>query len=158
MGIESDQEVVQMVGSEAYYADMMSSSLEECCGLQVFTQKQALEFIGHRVKIRQQRKPKPKASHCYYDSVVRYILTPEFAYLSVFLVAQAEEARHILASVVLSHVPVTNFDFRIKCIYVGLMIRRILLAMRDPSTMDDKDYYGNKRLELYISNILVLLR
>lgn len=60
-----------------------------------------------------------------------------------------EEARHILASVVLSHVPVVNYDFRVKGIYVGLMIRRILLAMRDPSTMDDKDYYGNKRLELY---------
>jgi hypothetical protein len=65
---------------------------------------------------------------------------------------QAEEARHILASVVLSHVPVVNFDFRVKGIYVGLMIRRILLAMRDPSTMDDKDYYGNKRLELYVAH------
>ncbi|ELR20086.1 DNAdirected RNA polymerase, beta subunit [Acanthamoeba castellanii str. Neff] len=94
MGVESDQEVVQLVGSEPYYADMMSSSLEECCRM------------------------------------------------------QAEEARHILASVVLSHVPVVNYDFRVKGIYVGLMIRRILLAMRDPSTMDDKDYYGNKRLEL----------
>lgn len=46
--------------------------------------------------------------------------------------------------------PVVNNDFRIKGIYIGLMIRRILLAMRDPSTMDDKDYYGNKRLELYV--------
>jgi hypothetical protein len=33
--------------------------------------------------------------------------------------------------------------------YVALMIRRIIIAMKDPTTLDDKDYYGNKRLELY---------
>jgi DNA-directed RNA polymerase beta subunit len=35
-----------------------------------------------------------------------------------------------------------------KCVYLALMVRRIVVAMRDPSTIDDKDYYGNKRLEL----------
>ena len=28
------------------------------------------------------------------------------------------------------------------------MIRRIIEASHDPSKLDDKDYYGNKRLEL----------
>lgn len=28
------------------------------------------------------------------------------------------------------------------------MIRRIIDALHDPSNLDDKDYYGNKRLEL----------
>ncbi len=28
------------------------------------------------------------------------------------------------------------------------MLRRIILAMHDETLMDDKDYYGNKRLEL----------
>ena len=31
---------------------------------------------------------------------------------------------------------------------MGLMIRRIIEASHDPSKLDDKDYYGNKRLEL----------
>ena len=29
-----------------------------------------------------------------------------------------------------------------------LIVRRVIWAMNDESTLDDKDYYGNKRLEL----------
>lgn len=36
----------------------------------------------------------------------------------------------------------------LQAIYIGLMVRRMFYAMRDPSALDDKDYYGNKRLEL----------
>jgi DNA-directed RNA polymerase III subunit RPC2 len=56
--------------------------------------------------------------------------------------------------VILNHIPVNNYDFRIKCIYMALMIRRIILVTNDPSTLDDKDYYGNKRLELYSLEVL----
>ena len=41
-----------------------------------------------------------------------------------------------------------NFNFRDKVIYICHIVRRVLKTVRDPTLLDDKDYYGNKRLEL----------
>lgn len=54
----------------------------------------------------------------------------------------------MLASVVLNHIPVEGFDFRAKCIFICHVVRRVLLTHQDRTQLDDKDYYGNKRLEL----------
>lgn len=43
---------------------------------------------------------------------------------------------------------VENFNFKVKAMYVGLMIRRVIFAEKDRTAVDDRDYYGNKRLEL----------
>jgi DNA-directed RNA polymerase III subunit RPC2 len=58
-----------------------------------------------------------------------------------------EEARRLLASSVFAHVPVKQFNFRPKCVYIALIVRRIILAMGTAVAVDDRDYYGNKRLE-----------
>ena len=43
-----------------------------------------------------------------------------------------------------------------KARYLALMIRRVLEAKVDPRKIDDKDYYGNKKLELAGSLISLL--
>ena len=135
MGIESDLELVQLVGSESMLVNAMALSLEEAGRLKIFTQHQALKFIGTKIRGRANagsgmsyRKPMP----------------PE------------DEAREVLAFVVLSHVPVENFHFRPKCMYIGHVVRRVLLVHLGKMPLDDKDYYGNKRLEL-AGNLLSLL-
>lgn len=40
-----------------------------------------------------------------------------------------------------------EFNFRAKCIYLAVMVRRVILA-QGSNKVDDRDYYGNKRLEL----------
>jgi DNA-directed RNA polymerase III subunit RPC2 len=135
MGIESDFELVQLVGSEPLLVNAMALSLEESSRLKILTQQEALKFIGTKIRGRANsgsgiayRKPMP----------------PE------------DEAREVLAFVVLSHVPVENFYFRPKCLYIGHIVRRVLLVHLGKMPLDDKDYYGNKRLEL-AGNLLSLL-
>lgn len=137
MGVESDLELVQLVGSEPEIVDALALSLEEPFRLGIHTQQQALQYIGSKVRGR-------TASAGMGGGWYRRPSSPE------------DEARDVLANVVLSHVPVENFDFRQKCIYVGHIVRRVILVHMGESEKDDKDYYGNKRLEL-AGNLLSLL-
>jgi DNA-directed RNA polymerase III subunit RPC2 len=58
LGLSSDQEAVQLVGSEPQFADELAASLEEAGSVQwnsnaqrgVFTQAQALDYIGAKIK------------------------------------------------------------------------------------------------------------
>lgn len=94
--------------------------------LKIFTRHQALEWIGMRVTPAQAKE----------DAGSSQKLTP------------LDIAHQALAAMVLGHVPVRNMNFRPKCIYLATMARRVLMAMVDESMVDDRDYVGNKRLEL----------
>lgn len=45
MGVESDQEIVQMIGTEEHVMASFAPSLEECQKAQIFTQMQVSHFI-----------------------------------------------------------------------------------------------------------------
>lgn len=120
MGVVSDQEIVQLVGSNETILSSFAPSLEECANLKVFTQMQALQYLGGKARRTAWSKHKSKI----------------------------DEAVDILSGVVLAHVPVEEYDFRMKCVYLALMLRRVIEAQQDRVRLDDRDYYGNKRLEL----------
>ncbi|PVV02283.1 hypothetical protein BB560_003269 [Smittium megazygosporum] len=123
MGVTSDKEISQLVaGNDASFLDVFSPSLEEASNLHIFTQNQALEYIGSKVKTSKWIGAEKK--------------TP------------VEEALDVLSQVVLAHVPVVSGNMRPKAIYTGIMARRVLHAVVNPKMIDDKDFLGNKRLEL----------
>lgn len=121
MGIECEQEIVQMVGCEDDVISTFAPSLEECHKLHIYSQLQALQYLGSKVR---QRATWGKSR------------------------TKVEEARELLAGVMLAHVPVIKYDFKPKCVFLALMVRRVILACSDEAHVDDRDYYGNKRLEL----------
>ncbi|KAJ3280249.1 DNA-directed RNA polymerase III core subunit ret1 [Borealophlyctis nickersoniae] len=129
MGVESDREIAELIcGNDRAFLDLFAPSLEECSKLAIYTQQQALEFIGAKIKMTATKS--------------RVGIKRNWA----------EEARDLLATTVLAHVPVEEINghsnFRPKCIYVALMVRRCLQAVRDGGVVDDRDFVGNKRLEL----------
>ena len=51
MGMQSDKEITQLVcGHDSKYVDKFSPNLEECSQKKIFTQQQALDYIGTKVK------------------------------------------------------------------------------------------------------------
>lgn len=123
MGICCDQEIVQMVGTDDAVMTAFAASLEECNRANIFTQMQALKYIAGKMKAKKFYRELQKKS-------------------------PIEEAREVLANTVIAHVTVSNYDFKMKAVYMALMIRRVIEAQNDDKCVDDRDYYGNKRLEL----------
>ncbi|EDQ88087.1 uncharacterized protein MONBRDRAFT_26625 [Monosiga brevicollis MX1] len=120
MGVISDQEIMQLIGAEEEAMLVLGPSVERCANLNIFTQNQALAYLGSKIKL-----------------------------LRTYGGARTKEdmGRDLLSSVVLAHVPCENFDFRAKAVFLSLMVRRVIISMGDKMT-DDRDYLGNKRLEL----------
>ncbi|KAG6374064.1 beta and beta-prime subunits of DNA dependent RNA-polymerase [Boletus reticuloceps] len=131
LGIQSDKEIILLTaGTTDAYTSTFAANLEEAAKLGVFTRHQALEWIGSRVKVN------------------RKVVGPRRP--------AWEEALEALATIVLAHVPVVGLDFRSKAIFVATMTRRVLMAIDDEKMVDDRDYVGNKRLEL-AGQLLALL-
>lgn len=125
MGIQSDHEMLLLVaGTDSAYQDDFAVNFEEAAKLGVHTQQQALEWIGGRVKMGKKGFGMPQRRNF------------------------AQDGLEALADIIITHVPVIGLDFRPKALYVCFMVRRVLMAMHDPKLVDDRDYVGNKRLEL----------
>ncbi|KAI9798460.1 MAG: DNA-directed RNA polymerase III subunit [Sarcosagium campestre] len=126
MGLQSDHEIMLLVaGVDNMYQDSFAINFEQAAQIGVHSQQQALDYLGSRIKI--SRRPVGVGS--YRRNHV-------------------QEALEALASIIITHVPVKDLNFRPKALYIAFMVRRVLMAMNDTSLVDDRDYVGNKRLEL----------
>ena len=113
MGICCDQEIVQMVGTDDAVMTAFAASLEECNRANIFTQMQALKYIAGKMKAKKFFRELQKKS-------------------------PTEEARDVLANTVIAHVTVSNYDFKMKAVYMALMIRRVIEAQNDDKCVDDR--------------------
>ena len=134
MGVTSDMEMLSIVaGTNVSLQEDFAINFEESIRLGIHTQQQALEYIGARIKIA--RKPMGFGM-------------PRRNYV--------QEALEAVSGVFVAHVPIDNLNFRPKALYFAHMARRVLMAKHNSSLIDDRDYVGNKRLEL-AGQLLALL-
>lgn len=98
MGITSDQEIFQMIGTDDDTFRKFAPTLEECHNLNIRTQDQALKYLGTKLVAKR------------YVPAANKIKTP------------MDEARDLLATTILAHVPVENYNFKMKAVYTALMV------------------------------------
>lgn len=128
LGGLSDYEIMELVaGGDARYQDDFLINFDEATKAGVFTQQQALEYVGSRVKMGGPKKGRSMA-------VPRR--------------SPVEEGLDALAGIIIAHVEIEDLDFYPKAIYIAMMVRRVLMAAHNPKLVDDRDFVGNKRLEL----------
>ena len=121
----SDQETLLLVaGHTSTYQDRFVINFEECTRLEILTQQDALDWLGAHIKIMSRGGPgMSRRNH-------------------------RQEALEALSSVIITHVPVKGQNLRAKALYIAFMVRRVLMAAENSKLVDDRDYVGNKRLEL----------
>lgn len=95
-GVIGDQEICQLVG----VTDLrkFTPTLEECHNLKIYTQEGALKYLGSKLVAKR------------YVSSANKVKTP------------TDEARDLLATTVLAHVPVEEYNFILKAVYLALMV------------------------------------
>ena len=129
MGIQSDNEILLLAaGNDAQYQDEFAPNLEMAAQEGIFTQERALEYIASKLKADR---------YGYGPSKFQNWSKPS-----------KQIALDKLAHTIIPHVVVTGMNFRPKALYIAFMARRVLMAIHDSKQVDDRDYVGNKRLEL----------
>ena len=116
-----------VAGTDNIYQDEFTVNFEEAIKVGISSQQQALDYIGNRVKMGGRGKI-PGATMQRRTNI--------------------GDGIEALSNIIIAHVPVHGMNFRPKALYICFMVRRVLMAMHDPKLVDDRDYVGNKRLEL----------
>ena len=94
-------------------------TFSDCYNSNIFTREEALEYIFLRLKIQK--------SHKEYD---------------------IQETIRTINETLIGHVPVERGNYHLRALFLALMTKKLINAIKDGNKVDDKDYYGNKRLEL----------
>uniref|UniRef100_A0A915DKC2 DNA-directed RNA polymerase n=1 Tax=Ditylenchus dipsaci TaxID=166011 RepID=A0A915DKC2_9BILA len=132
MGFESDHVVASSVGHEEDFVAAIGPSLDECVNdLNILTKTDALKYLSSKIKLRTFGMGGGGAANS-----------------ANFQSLREHDAIDFLRNSMICHVDAPNGNMKMKAIYLGLMIRRLIQAELGICDSDDRDFYGNKRIEL----------
>ncbi len=114
MGFESEQEIVMMIGIEERFLAALGPSIEECHRNLIYTEQQALDFVGSKIK---------SSRSWGFGSQKK---------------SKDLEAFELFRSTVVAHVPVLHGNMKAKALYLGLMVRRLIQVIHSQTWTDEK--------------------
>ena len=133
LGIERDQEIAELVAAEETTLALFAPTLFECQSLEIYSQAQAIKYLEKMImRLTNPWTVNPVASR-FQSRQPRN---------------REQEVHDWLLNTLLVNVQVKDWNFYEKAVFLGLMVRRLLLAKQGIVKEDDRDYYGNKRLQL----------
>uniref|UniRef100_A0A914HEK2 DNA-directed RNA polymerase subunit beta n=1 Tax=Globodera rostochiensis TaxID=31243 RepID=A0A914HEK2_GLORO len=134
MGYESDFLIASSVGSEEDFVAALGPSLDESSVLGIVSRADALRYMTAKVRKKTFGGPQ--------SAVVR--------------TSQEHDVLDFLANSMICHIASVGGNMKMKAVFLGLMIRRLIEAEKGVCEADDRDFYGNKRIEL-AGSLLALL-
>lgn len=138
LGVESDQEALMMVGVDRpHLVEAISLALQEAHEFGIVSSTQAISWLSARLKTGFKTSEQEGSESQQRNQ-------------------KEADTLESLHRVILAHVDAEGTNLMPKAVILCLMARKVLEAVADPQLLDDKDYLGNKRLEL-AGQLLALL-
>lgn len=150
LSLDSDQAIVQHLtpGNQPAELDLLVPSLEEAARAKIYSQNEALLYIGERKRDTLNSDDAADGAAATTNAANARIGVHRSR-----ATMKADDAADWLGSVLLCHIrrdggARLDWNLRHKALYVCCMVRRMLDAMKQRGLLDaEKDYYGNKRFE-----------
>uniref|UniRef100_A0A5K3EII2 DNA-directed RNA polymerase subunit beta n=1 Tax=Mesocestoides corti TaxID=53468 RepID=A0A5K3EII2_MESCO len=143
MGITSDKEILRSVGREEAIWAKVVPSLKQCIEAKVHTTLEACKWLQSKLRMPRFRTVRigPAGGKSGSDITDRDV--------------QADIQR-MLRDIIITHIPMEKMNFEDRVLFLGQMIRYLIMLADGKIPPDDRDFYGNKRVELAGSLIALL--
>ncbi|CAI2734202.1 unnamed protein product [Schistosoma spindalis] len=143
MNITSDQELLQLIGTEESVWANFVPSLKLCLEYNIHTCLDACNWLHSRL-----RQPRYRTAF----GAGRTLRTAANILETDIII----EIQRFLRDIIITHIEMEKLNFAPRAFFLGQMVRYLILANEKRIPPDDRDFYGNKRIEL-AGSLLALL-
>ncbi|KAH0570766.1 DNA-directed RNA polymerase subunit beta [Spironucleus salmonicida] len=160
MGVESDQEIMQLIGVDSLFQEYLQQTIFEAQELLIFTQKQALIYIFKHSEKTARKSPIIDVLEALAINFICHINVnvENIGYSNTGFDAKKQVQTESKFAIngqqkIEKEVKVENqlrqeYNFKPKLVFLAEMVRRIILCKAGVQLPTDRDFYGNKRIEL----------